>query len=138
MAMISRPIDQTAGRFPAVCSSLDVEGDLVQITGEATPGVYQVQKVDVGAGIAMPASAIIVEKTSATECMIQFPGQIKNVFTGLTPGAPYFAAANGKPSLAPPGPTLSQPRVYVQPVGVALTPTVLLFNPSFSLVVRVL
>jgi hypothetical protein len=134
--LVSRPLTATK-RFYATCPSDTAEGDFVQLTGETIGGVYQVESADVGEST--PGVAIVVQKITGTECLIQMAGeQIKNVFTGLEPGRLYFIGNNSRPSLTPPVPTTLQPRVYVQPVGVALSSDVLDFRNTHPVSIRVL
>jgi hypothetical protein len=121
----------------ANCLSTDAVGDLVYITGARVAGKYQVTKADPVALASMPVMAAIIAKTSATNCTIQFWGAIGGIWSGMTPGRIYFTGDNGTISLLPPAPTILRPTIYVQHVGVAMGDDVLMFNPSFSMVVRV-
>ncbi len=122
----------------ANCLSSDSVGDLVCITGPILAGLYQTTRVDVSTLSRMPAVGAIVAKTSATDCVIQFWGRIGGVWSGLTPGKTYFADLGGGITPIPPFPDVSNPRIYVQAIGVALDANILMLNPSTNMVIRVL
>jgi hypothetical protein len=113
----------------------DQVGDAVYIRANMN-GNYKVARVDVTLTAKIPAIGIIVRKWGFTDALVQRTGEIKNVFTGLSAGRPYFVGGDGKPNLSPP---VAAPggRAYVQPIGVALDATVLLVDPSKNLTILV-
>ncbi len=112
----------------------DQVGDAVYIRGQAN-GHYKVARADVGLYVKMPAIGIITQKWGFTDALVQLWGEVKNIYTGLTPGRSYFVDASGRPALTPPAPTGG--RAYLQVIGVALDVGVLLVKPAESLSVRV-
>lgn len=137
MALIARPLT-TPARVPANCLITDSVNDLVGISGPTVMGVYQVEKANVGALAEMPAIGVIIDKPTATTCIVQLFGEVKGIYTSLVPGAVYFVGTNSKPSAVPPTPTLMKPRVYLQPIGVALDTNVLMLQPGPAMSIRVL
>lgn len=113
----------------------DQVGDAVYIRGQMN-GTYKVARADVTLGVKMPAIGIILQKWGFTDCLVQMWGEVKGIYTGLSPGRVYFVNALGKPDLVPPSPSLGG-RAYLQSIGVALDVAVLLINPSDALSVRV-
>ena len=118
--------EKVVGR--ADCLSGDTVGDLVYITGAKVGNRFQVAKADPTSG-AVPAVGSILKKLSATECIVQFHGPVKNVYTGLSPGVAYFLGTNGRPAAAGDGtfPDLSA-HDAVQQVGVATDDSELLLD----------
>lgn len=103
------------------CLATDNVGDLVYVTGADA-----VARVDPFDGAKMPAVGVIERKKTPTRALVRFDGTVA-VFAGLTPGARLFAGSSGVPSATPPaGPG----RRYVQPVGVAITATTIVFLPK--------
>jgi hypothetical protein len=136
--IVTRPAGSagSASRATASCDSGDAVGDLVYVSGNFSSGDYQVRKADVTQYVKMPVIAVIIAKLTSTRAVIQFEGEIKNQYTGLTPGRTYFVGANGRPSSTPPTPGPGQ-RAYVQPIGVAVDQTVLRLTPIPDMKVRI-
>ncbi|MHA2333768.1 MAG: hypothetical protein ACXAEU_17210 [Candidatus Hodarchaeales archaeon] len=123
MAVVARKKEQFA---LAECLSADAVGDCVRITGAAVDGFYQVAKVDPTVTTSSYSVAVIVSKYSDTVCMVQLYGSLDSVFSGLTPGKPYWVGTNGRPNenlQSNPGGL-----IHHQRVGVALTDDVLLMT----------
>lgn len=114
----------------------DQVGDAVYIRGQAN-GYYKVARADVSLGSKMPAIGVIIQKWDFTSCLIQLWGEVRNIYTGLSPGRTYFIDDVGRPTLDPPDPTLLGGRAYLQVLGVALDVGVLLVKPAENLLVRV-
>lgn len=103
------------------CLATDNVGDFVYVTSADA-----VAKADPMNGSKMPAIGVIERKASPTRAFVRFGGAVVG-FAGLAPGGRYFVGATGAASLTPPpGPG----RRYVQHVGVAITPTTLIFEPQ--------
>lgn len=68
-----------------------------------------------------PAVGIIQLKSSATECVIQIAGVLKDAYSGLTPNALLFVGINGRLQESTTGiSALSGGKVFVQQMGIAL------------------
>jgi hypothetical protein len=115
----------------------DQVGDVVYIRDRAN-GYYKVRKADATLNTKMPAIGVIIKKWNFTDCVVQLYGEIRNLYTGLTPGARYFVSPAGRPVLPTdfpnPGPG---DRYRVQTLGVALDVSVLLLVPSVDMLIRV-
>ena len=116
------------------CMLTDQVGDAVYIRA-AMNGAYKVARADVSTGAKMPAIGIIISKWGFTDALVQLWGEVKGIYTGLSPGRTYFIDASGRPSLTPPSPTGG--RAYLQVIGVALDVGVLLVKPAENLSIRV-
>jgi hypothetical protein len=99
---------------------------------------YSVDTADISGLSGMPAIGICIDKASPTLAMVQLRGEVKGVFTGLTPGKVYFVATSGGITATPPAPTMGSPRIYHQAVGVALSSDVLMLEPDPKMTIRVL
>lgn len=119
------------------CLTTDSIGDAVYVVSVGTGGIYEVAKADPSSHSSMPAIGILMQKTDPDNGFVQFFGEIKGMYTGLTPGRSYFVGSNGRPSLTPPGPGVAPSRAYIQAIGIAIDSDVLLLNPHGSMVVRV-
>jgi hypothetical protein len=103
---------------PSFCFSTDAVGDFVYIFGDKVGDNYQVSKADQDVATKMPAVGVIIEKPSATDCVVQLSGIVRGIYTGLTPQKRYFLGADSRPTVAFARPT-SGFRV-VQVLGLAL------------------
>ncbi len=110
----------------AACTPSDAVGDLVYVTGPAIAGAMQVSRVDISTSLKVPAVGIITAKSSPSSCRVVLSGVVPS--SGLTPGARYFAGADGKPT--PTRPPASPGGRFIQSVGVALDETRLALSPS--------
>jgi hypothetical protein len=111
----------------AVVQTTDVVGDLViAIPGGGIPSMTRANAEDPGS---MPVTGVIVSKESPTEATVQFSGPVDGIYTGLTQGQTYFVGANGRPTLTPPEPPFAGVAL-VQPIGVALTSSILMLSPQ--------
>ena len=123
--------------FAANCLVTDIVGKCVYITGPDVAGVYQVSTAEPRDGATkMPAVGIIIEKSSATDCLVQVTGEMKGVVSGFSAGRPLFVAVDG--SLTHVIPTaLAGQYAYIQSMGVALTGNSLLVDPDISIIKRI-
>lgn len=76
--------------FQANCLSTDDFGMFVYVTGPAIGGVPQVAKADIMTAGKYPAVGVIVEKSSATLCLVHVLGELDVSPAILTPGRPYY------------------------------------------------
>jgi hypothetical protein len=132
--IIARPL-QNSAFTTAICLPTDGVGDLVYVTGNIIGTDYQVSKAD-PYNNKMPAIAVIIHKINITKAVIQFEGNIKNIYSGLTPGKTYYVDTNGQPTLTPPPAPLNN-KSYIQPIGVAVDSAILQLKPSKQLTVLV-
>lgn len=77
-----------------------------------------------------PIFAVIIEKTSATECVILLLGQMSG-FSGLTKGRKVFLSTSGGITSTPPT------TGYLQSLGVAKEDSIVDFRPNMQRVRRV-
>lgn len=136
--LVTRPLGYRA-KTTAICAVEDMVGDFVYVTGGFTEAAeYQVSKADISHPEKMPVIAVIIAKISDTSCVIQFYGEVRNVYTGLVPGKLYFVGSDGRPSMSPPTPPVGvNSRAYIQAAGVAVDEDILLFNPANEMKIRV-
>jgi len=120
----------------ANCQTSDNVGDCVYITGGMVGEFYQVTKVDPADQSKMPAVGIITSKKGPTECRVQFLGEIKNIYSLMTPGKLLFIGSDGRLNETPPLP-LPSGYVFVQPMAVVASSTVLVVAPALLLTKRV-
>lgn len=114
----------------------DQVGDAVYIRGQAN-GYYKVARVDISVGSKMPAIGIVIQKWGFTDALVQLWGEVRGIYSGLSPGRTYFIDDDGRPTLNPPDPATLGGRAYLQVLGVALDVGVLLVKPAENLLVRV-
>lgn len=133
--IVTRPLS-SAGFGTAACDTSDAVGDLVYIAGPKTGPDYTVAKVDPSDFSKFPAVAVIIAKITSTRAVIQFGGEVRGIYTGLTPGRVYWAGSTGTPVLSPPSPVLSG-KMRWQSVGVAVDSDTLRLEPLKNAVTRV-
>lgn len=119
--------------FEANCPSGAAVGDAVYVTGAKVGGVTQVATVDITDYNKMPAIGVITAKTIATDCTVQYAGEV-TIYSGLTSGRVYMIDQNGEPTAALP--TVGSDH-YVQRIGVATSTDSLLLQVNTSLVKRI-
>jgi hypothetical protein len=95
-------------RLPANCLAADVVGNTVYITGDKVGKYYQVSTTDPTDPAKMPAVGIIIQKDSATECIVAPFGEITDIYTGFTPGESLYVGADSRPTHTPPSPGVQQ------------------------------
>lgn len=132
--IVTRPLS-TTGFGTATCSSGDIVGDLVYISGPKVGPDYSVGKADPSDFSKFPAVAAIVAKLSATRAVIQFGGEIKGIYAGLTPGKVYWTGPTGIPVSTPPSPGIGGTMRW-QSVGVAVDTDTLRLEPLKNAVTR--
>lgn len=122
----------------ADCLASDGVGAMVFIRAALTGGKYQVETADPSDFGKMPAIGMIIQKPSptATECWVQFRGQVIGVYAGLVPGEMLFVDDTGGLSDEPPEPTVPKPRKFSQNVGVALSTDIIGLDPDLTLTRR--
>jgi hypothetical protein len=120
------PITVQLVQFDALCPSTVAVGDLVRVVSSG-----HVDKTDILDIASLPAIGIVTAKATTTNCTVQTHGIVSGLFTGLTPGLLYYVARNSTLG-AIPVPTSGE-ILFWQAVGVALTPTSLIFTPSLTL-----
>lgn len=104
--------------YDANCLVTDSPGDGVYCTGEPVGTQYQVTKVNIDSPIAREsiAFALIVSKSSDTDCVIVVAGMVVGLFTSLTPGLRMFVGVDGALQQGPPTRPSSGTRI-VQEMG---------------------
>ena len=111
------------------CLNTDVVGACVRIAGAYSGGYYQVETVDLTDWAGGIAVGMLVSKSDTTHGIVKVSGVIDGLYTGLTPGLTYVAGTNGQLVRPAPVPLVSQ-RLYVQPMGWALSTDKFLLSPS--------
>lgn len=86
--------------FEANCLSSDLVNHFVRVTGN-TLSVPNVTRVDVTDSTKMPAIGVIVQKPTATTCLVQVSGQITS-FSPVVAGSWYYVGTTSFPVAAPP------------------------------------
>jgi len=95
MAVVARQRSQPSIVL-ADCQVADEIGDMVRVAGDEVAGLYQVARMEIlNESPDLPAG-MIIEKYTSTRCVVQMRGEIKAVYTGLTPGKQLFVNSFGK------------------------------------------
>ena len=123
-------------RVHALCSAADTVGKCVHISDDSIGDDYQVRTADPGDIGTMPAIGVIVSKSSPTECLVFVLGEMKDTYSGLTPGRVMFVGDDGSLVEVPPVPPLGG-SVFVQTMGATFGSDTVMLNPSFSMVKRI-
>jgi hypothetical protein len=76
--------------FLADCPSGNAVGDVVTVSSDTVGGVYQVDQLDILDPSVQLVIGLIVQKLSATRCVVQTGGEVVDLYTGLTPGKALF------------------------------------------------
>lgn len=98
-------------------------GDLVNVFNDS--GVMKARKADASNAVA-PANGFVLAATADTENATVYWGGLNNAVTGLTPGKHYLSTTAGASNHVAP----STAGNVVQIVGIAVSSTVLNFNPQ--------
>lgn len=114
----------------AICQPTDNIGTVVYSKGPTVSGDPTVEAIDVDAPSQAPAVGIIIAKSGATSCTVQFSGIYET--TGLTEGANYFISTGSTLQIGPPAAPLSGKRL-IQLIGTALTTTKLKLRLSYPI-----
>ncbi len=116
----SSPVDQ----FDSACQAGDAVGNLVYSLADD-----EVETIDITDSAKMPAVGIILEKITATTCVVQTFGAYDSA--GLTPGNRYWAGPAGTPTNVIP--TASPGGIAIlQVIGFAHTPDELFLDPELQ------
>lgn len=83
----------------ANCLATDLVGDVVRIRAAKTGNRFEVEKVDISTIGSPPGVAVVVKKYAATDCIIQFHGPLRLIYTGLTPGRAYLIGSDSRPAI---------------------------------------
>jgi hypothetical protein len=89
--------------FNAICLSTDEVGDVCYISGDRIGSYHQVTKVDITTTTKMPAIGIIIQKLTATTCLVMTSGELVGLYTGLTPGKMLFVGDDSRLTESAPG-----------------------------------
>lgn len=123
------------GRLPNVqaadCTAAEAVGDPVYISSAAVGDRWQVRTTDYTDFNKMPAVGVIIDKPTATTCVVQVGGEV-SIYTGLTVGRKVFVSISGIEQ-----PPVSRPLSgvkYVQSLGVATGTTTVAMNVGSSMV----
>lgn len=112
--------------FDAVCLSTDAIGDCVYSTQN-----YEVTQCNPLVEATMPASGIIIAKSDATHCTVQYSGVCTGVYGGLTVGEPLFIDSDGGLTQTLPS---SPAQLYLaQGMGVAIADSSFIVRPDISM-----
>jgi len=117
--------------FPAICLATDAVGDCVYPRADPLSGEYRVTKCDPYDLATLPAVGIISEKTSGTDCRVQYAGPLAGVYGGLDREYPVFLAADG--GLTQDRPLPGPNPVWVQFMGRVLGSEELMVAPNHLL-----
>ena len=116
----------------ADCPAGAAVGELVYFSADKVAGVYQVDVVDWDDESKMPARAMIVRKTG-TRCIIQMGGNVRDVYTGLTPQSDLFVGSSGRLTQTLPGGAVPAVRC-IQRAAFALSSSVVRLTPETSMI----
>lgn len=129
MRLQTPPLALTDQYILAYCLPTDAVGDVVYITGDKIGERYQTTKIDIDDISTVPGIGIIVQKTAATECVVQVSGILRDVYVGLTPNKPLFAGLDARLTETPPSAPGSGRRA-IQIIGQAIASSDLLIQPK--------
>lgn len=113
----------------ANCLAGDAVGDCVRIRAAKTGNRFEVERVDISTPGDPPAVAIVVKKYAATDCIIQFHGPMRNVYTALSPGIVYLVGTDGQLAKAGDANYPVAGSDFFQQMGVATSTNELLIHP---------
>ena len=131
--MNTRPVSTGLGApqlLRANCLVSDAVGDAVCITGDRVGDLYQVTRVDIDNSNPRQAIAVgvIKSKSSSTLCLVQVSGEMRSLYSGLTPNRPIFVGVDGRlTQTRPPAPVTG--KRMLRCMGQALADDVLLISP---------
>ena len=124
-------------RIDAFCLSSDSVGRFVYISGDRVGKTYTVCTVDPLVRAKMPAIGLIIQKYTTTKCVVQLFGEVRGIFTGLTPGHYVFIGLSGELVSAPVDPPVGR-FLFHQMAGIAFaSDVVFLYLDSTTMAKRV-
>jgi hypothetical protein len=115
------------------CSAVELVGDCVYVYGPKIGFYYQVRKTDITDYSKMPNWGVVIEKKSPTECVVQWFGTVRDIFTSLIPGRIYFIDYDSRPIPNPPVLAIDH---FAQKMGLALDTSTMLLLLDCNLVLR--
>jgi len=116
---------------PAVCTVSEEVGDFVYVSGAPEGNRDQVRKADPSTPERMPAVGVVIFKSDATRCLVQWMGETPAIFTELVSGRPYYVGPDAK---AAPAPVVTPSGLFAQIVGLATSPTKFYVRPEANMV----
>jgi hypothetical protein len=119
--IVTGPTRQAEVYSQGICQASDSVGDLVRISGPVVGRVYAVTKADPSDATKMPAIGTVIQKFTATTCLIQKTGLLSlSGLPALMTGHLVFVGLDGKPTTTRPFPGASGTGfAIVQAVGIA-------------------
>jgi len=117
------------------CTAAEAVGDPVYISGDRTGDVYPVRKADADDEDKMPAVGIIIQKLTATDCVVQMQGPVYGIFSGLDSKIPYKVGNGGGLSRTAPVPGVNG-YAYIQFMGKPLSDDVFFVRPDNLITIR--
>ena len=124
--------------FEANCLATDVPGDFVRVSAPDMGEGATVTAVDIRDSAKMPTLGILVSKSSDTVCTVQRYGRFDMASLGVTnliAGKRYFVGLDSRILLGiPSAETSPSGYVMVQPIGVAVGPSVIDLRPDLWMV----
>jgi len=112
-------------KLSATCQATDAVGHCVYFDGDIASDLYSVTKADPAVPTKMPAIGVIIEKPTATTCVVQTGGRLPGIVTGFTAGDIAYVGTDGFLTQTPPG-------TYPQVMGVASDDEEILLSPEYS------
>jgi hypothetical protein len=113
----------------ANCTVDEQVGMWVCIVGNKVAGKDQVRKADPMDYTKWPSVGVIVNKSTVTNCIVQWFGETEGIFSGLSAGEPYFVGLDSYISDNSPTPLVGL-EARAQKIGVATSETQLYVMPS--------
>jgi len=115
--------------FQGNCTSSEIVGNVVYVSGTGSSARYRVRVVDPTDVTKARGVGIIVAKASTNVCTVQWTGETA-IYSGLQPGKAYFAGLDGNPATG----TLPASAMWRQWVGTALDTDKLLIQMNQEIV----
>ena len=113
----------------ANCIASDIVGNCVGISAPRLGVFFQVRTVDPGDLAGIAAVALVISKSSSTECMVQFEGVYAGPFAALGTGKRYYVGPTGQLALTPPIPAAGQ-IYHIQAMGFATSSNEFYIQPT--------
>ena len=98
----------------AICTASEAVGNFIYFVASG-----DVRKVDIDAAAFKPAVGIIIQKPTATSCVVQLSGSVSGILSGLTAGDSIFVSlsSTGTQTLPPAGAGLRWRQVAAVAIG---------------------